>query len=108
HRTNERRDRARPTARRADDRCRHGIDPVRAQARAAPAPQSAPQVSVLRPSDRRPRLQALHRKHALSFGIPAWALAEIAAAVFAIDGVFTPELCSIPLSPKSSPGERPG
>jgi hypothetical protein len=46
-------------------------------------------VSVLRPSDRRPRLQALHREHALIFGISACGLSTIAAAVFAIAAVFT-------------------
>jgi hypothetical protein len=46
-------------------------------------------VSVLRPSDRRRRLQALHREHALIFGISAGALSTIAAAVFAVAGVFT-------------------
>jgi hypothetical protein len=46
-------------------------------------------VSVLRPSDRRPRLQALHRERALIFGISAWALSTIAAAVFAVAGLFT-------------------
>jgi hypothetical protein len=50
----ERLDRTHPTAHRADDRCQLGNDPGRAQARAAPAPQSAPQVSVLRPSDHGP------------------------------------------------------
>jgi hypothetical protein len=60
-----------------------------AQARTAPASQSAPQVSVLRPADRRPRLQALHREHALIFGISAWALSTIAAAVVAWDRSLT-------------------
>jgi hypothetical protein len=35
--------------------------------------KSTPQVSGLRPPDRRPRLQPLHRKHGLIFGSPAWA-----------------------------------
>jgi hypothetical protein len=46
-------------------------------------------VSVLRPSDRRPRLQALYRERALIFGISAWALSTIAAAVVAIAAAFT-------------------
>jgi hypothetical protein len=46
-------------------------------------------MSVLRPSDRRPRLQVLHREHALIFGIAAWALSTIAAAVFAVAAVLT-------------------
>jgi hypothetical protein len=46
-------------------------------------------VSVLRSSDRRPRLQALHPEHALILGISAWALSTIAAAVYVIAGVFT-------------------
>jgi hypothetical protein len=54
-------------------------------------------VSVLRPSDRRPRLQALHREQALTFGISAWALSTIAAAVFAVAGVFTLGLFSTPV-----------
>ena len=49
-------------------------------------------MSVVRPSDRRFRLQALHRKQALILGIPAWAFWSIAAAVFAIGEVFTPGL----------------